>query len=597
MPPRKPMEAARRDQDFSKMKEALSKTLRLVGRYKYFVILAIIFAVLSSVAMLLGPNQIGNMTNVIKDGLQDGIDMKRVSDIGMLLVVIYCTSALLSFFQQYIMVTITAKVCQILRTQICEKINRLPIGYYNTHEQGDIMSRVTNDVQTLRLGLSRALPTMITSLAQFLMCIFMMLITEWRLTLCIFGVLLLGIVALMIIMSKSQKYFTARQVNLGKLNGYIEEMYNGQSIIRFSGAEQDVKKHFFKLNDSVYECEWKSQFISGILQPVMAIVGNLGYAVVCVVGAVLAISHQIDFGVIIAFIMFCRLFTGPLTQIAQGLTDLQSASAASHRVFSFLDEVELPKEFPNYNFVSQVKGDIEFSNVKFAYPDKPESTIIKDFSVHIKPGQKVAIVGETGAGKTTLVNLIMRFYDNYSGTIKIDGIETREMSRENVHKLFGMVLQKTWLFEGTVRENLAYNMKSVNNEKLIKATKACGIYNLIDSMPDKFDTVLSDRTQISEGQKQLFTIARAMIQNSPMLILDEATSSVDTRTEIQVQKAMDNLTSGRTSFVIAHRLSTIRNADLILVISDGDIIESGTHDELIAHGGHYSELYNAQFSQ
>ncbi|MDO5329291.1 MAG: ABC transporter ATP-binding protein [Coriobacteriia bacterium] len=593
---RRNMEAARRDQGFSEMREALSKTLHLVGRYKYFVLIAVVFAILSSIAMLLGPNQVGQMTDVIKDGLVDGIDMKRVSDIGMILIVIYCSSALLSFFQQFIMVSITAKVCQTLRTKISEKINRLPIAYFNNHEQGDIMSRVTNDVQTLRLGLSRALPTMITALTQFLLCILMMLLTEWRLTLCIFAVLLVGLIALAIIMSKSQKYFTARQYNLGELNGYIEEMYYGQSIVRFSRAESDVKKHFFKLNDAVYECEWKSQFISGILQPVMAIVGNLGYAVVCVVGAIFAISHQIEFGVIIAFIMFCRLFTSPLTQIAQGLTDLQSASAASHRVFGFLDEKELDKENPKYVSKPIVKGDVDFSHVKFAYPDKPEKTIIKDFSVHVKPGQKVAIVGETGAGKTTLVNLIMRFYDNYEGSIKIDGIDTRDMSRDNVHKLFGMVLQNTWLFEGTVRENLVYNLKNVDDEKLEYATRACGIYNLIDRMPDKFDTMLSDRTQISEGQKQLFTIARAMIQNSPMLILDEATSSVDTRTEIAVQEAMDKLTEGRTSFVIAHRLSTIRNADLILVIKDGDIIEKGTHEQLLDKDGYYADLYNSQFS-
>ena len=439
---------------------------------------------------------------------------------------------------------------------------------------------------------------MISAGTQFIGCLIMMFITNAPLALISLGITILGIFLVFFIMGRSQRYFTARQTSLGALNGYVEEMYSGHDVIALNRATNGVKRSFDALNRAVYDANWRSQFLSGSMQPLMNVVGNIAYVAVCVFGSMLAISGKIEFGVIVSFILYVRLFTSPLTQIAQGMTNLQTASASAHRIFDFLGSEELSDESEKAKLdAGTVHGEVEFSHVRFAYPDAPEKTVIHDFSAHVLPGQKVAIVGPTGAGKTTMVNLLMRFYELSGGTITIDGIPTDQLRREDVHSLFGMVLQDTWLFEGTIRENLCYNMKGIDDDMLWRVLAACGLDRFVHSLPQGLDTALSESTTISAGQKQLFTIARAMLQNAPMLILDEATSSVDTRTELLIQNAMDTLTAGRTSFVIAHRLSTIKNADLILVMQNGDVIESGTHASLMEKGGFYAALYNSQFVQ
>ena len=578
-----------------KLSSALAKVFEYMESYQIIVIVALVMAALGAVLTLVGPNKIGEMTDLMKNGLFDDIDLSGIARIGITMIVIYAASAVFTFVQHYIMATVTLKTSKKMRGDLSEKINRVPQSYFNKNSQGDILSRITNDVQTLQQGLSNSLPAMISAIAQFVGCLIMMFVTEWRLALCVIAITILGMAALLLIMKNSQKYFTARQESLGELNGYIEEMYSGHQVVRISRAEKKIKKHFAGLNAAVYDSNWKSQFLSGIMQPLMNVIGNLGYVSVCVIGAMLAINETITFGVIISFILYVRLFTSPLTQIAQGMTNLQTASASAHRIFDFLESDELSDESDKTKTLTDVKGEVVFDHVQFSYPDAPEKIIIKDFSG--ASGQKVAIVGPTGAGKTTMVNLLMRFFEINKGNISIDGIPTKDMKRENIHDLFGMVLQDTWLFEGTVRENLVYNMEHVTEEDLERVCKACGISHFIHALPHGFDTVLSESTQISAGQKQLLTIARAMLQNSPMLILDEATSSVDTRTELLIQKAMDELTKDRTSFVIAHRLSTIKNADLILVMKDGDVIESGNHENLIAKGGFYADLYNSQFDK
>lgn len=580
-----------------KLSSALAKVFEYMESYQIIVIVALVMAALGAVLTLVGPNKIGEMTDLMKNGLFGDIDLSGIARIGITMIVIYAASAVFTFVQHYIMATVTLKTSKKMRGDLSEKINRVPQSYFNKNSQGDILSRITNDVQTLQQGLSNSLPAMISAIAQFVGCLIMMFVTEWRLALCVIAITILGMAALLLIMKNSQKYFTARQESLGELNGYIEEMYSGHQVVRISRAEKKIKKHFAELNAAVYDSNWKSQFLSGIMQPLMNVIGNLGYVSVCVIGAMLAINETITFGVIISFILYVRLFTSPLTQIAQGMTNLQTASASAHRIFDFLESDELSDESDKTKTLTDVKGEVVFDHVQFSYPDAPEKIIIKDFSAHVHPGQKVAIVGPTGAGKTTMVNLLMRFFEINKGNISIDGIPTKDMKRENIHDLFGMVLQDTWLFEGTVRENLVYNMENVTEEDLERVCKACGISHFIHALPHGFDTVLSESTQISAGQKQLLTIARAMLQNSPMLILDEATSSVDTRTELLIQKAMDELTKDRTSFVIAHRLSTIKNADLILVMKDGDVIESGNHEDLIAKGGFYADLYNSQFDK
>ena len=576
---------------------ALKRTGAYMSSSMGIIIFALVLAALSAVMTIIGPDKIGKMATIMSDGLFTGIDLAAIAKIGVFLAIIYCLSALFGFIQHYIMAVVTLKMSYRMRGELSEKINRVPQKYFNTTSQGDILSRITNDVSTLQQGLTNSLPTIISAATQFVGCLIMMFVTEWRMALVALCITLLGMVLIVAIMSKSQRYFTARQKSLGELNGYVEEMYSGHEVVRISRAVDKVLDHFDGLNAAVYDANWRSQFLSGVMQPLMNVIGNLSYVAVCVFGSVLAINGTIEFGVIVSFILYVRLFTTPLTQIAQGMTNLQTASASAHRIFDFLESEELGDESDKTEKLDAVRGAVTFDHVRFSYPDSPDKIIIKDFSAKVHPGQKVAIVGPTGAGKTTMVNLLMRFFEVNSGRITIDGVATTDLRREDVHELFGMVLQDTWLFEGTIRENLVYNMEGITDEQLETVCKACGLDKFVHSLPQGFDTVLSESTTISAGQKQLLTIARAMLQNAPMLILDEATSSVDTRTELLIQRAMDELTKGRTSFVIAHRLSTIKNADLILVMRDGDVIESGTHEQLMEQNGFYAELYNSQFAQ
>ena len=577
--------------------DVLRRLFSYNGKLKLPMAVALLFAAAGAVLTIVGPSLLSDITDIISNSLFAEIDLAAIGDIGMKLLALYLVSALLTYVEHYIMSTVTLELSRDLRRDLSRKINVVPMSYFNTVSHGDILSRVTNDVSTLQQALANSLPSMISAAAQFVGCLIMMFATEWRMASAAVAVTLVGFIIMGIAMLRSQKYFTARQDNLSTLNGYVEEMYSGHDVVRISRANDQIKEAFSGMNNDLYDADWHSQFLSGIMQPLMTVIGNLGYVAVCVIGAALVMDGEIGFGVIVAFIMYVRLFTSPLSTLAQGMTQMQTAAAAGGHIFDFLGAEELPEETGKRSAPQEVRGEVDFEHVRFSYPNNPGKTIIKDFSAHVEPGQKVAIAGPTGAGKTTLVNLLMRFYEVNSGTIKIDGIPTNEMTRESVHNLFGMVLQDTWLFEGTVRENLVYNKTGVTDEQLEKACRACGIYHFIETLPKGFDTVLDDSIAISAGQKQLLTIARAMIQDNPMLILDEATSSVDTRTELITQRAMDSLTANRTSFVIAHRLSTIKNADLILVLKDGDIIEQGTHEELLAKGGFYAELYMSQFEK
>lgn len=585
----------------NKKKHSIADVLRELFNYNGKLILptvvSLVFAAAGAVLTIIGPSLLSDITDIISNSLFGEIDLAAIGDIGVKLLVIYLISALLTYIEHYIMATVTLELSRDLRRDLSRKINVVPMGYFNTVSYGDILSRVTNDVSTLQQAMANSLPSMISAAAQFAGCLIMMFVTEWRMAAAAVVVTLAGFMIMGLAMRRSQKYFTARQTNLSKLNGYVEEMYSGHDVVRISRANSQIKDAFGGMNDELYDSDWRSQFLSGIMQPLMTVIGNLGYVAVCVIGAALVMDGEISFGVIVAFIMYVRLFTSPLSTLAQGMTQMQTAAAAGGHIFDFLHAEELPAEDGKKAAPENVRGEVDFEHVRFSYPNNPDKVIIKDFSAHVEPGQKVAIVGPTGAGKTTLVNLLMRFYDLDGGAIKIDGVPTADMTREGVHNLFSMVLQDTWLFEGTVRENLVYNKTGVTDEQLEEACRACGIYHFIETLPKGFDTVLDDSIAISAGQKQLLTIARAMIQDNPMLILDEATSSVDTRTELITQKAMDALTSQRTSFVIAHRLSTIRNADLILVLKDGDIIEQGTHEELLAEGGFYADLYMSQFEK
>lgn len=579
------------------MTSAMKKIIEYMKGSVGIVAVALVLAALGAVLTIIGPDKVGEITDLMADGLMTGIDLKAVARVGIFLGAIYISSSLFTFIQQYIMATVTLKISYRMRSDLSRKINCVPQKYFNSHSQGDILSRITNDVSTLQQGLTNSLPTIISAAAQFVGCLIMMFVTEWRLALISLFITFFGLFLIVFIMSKSQKFFLDRQESLGKLNGYVEEMYSGHEVVRISRGADNVKKHFAGLNEAVYNANWKSQFLSGIMQPLMNVIGNLAYVAVCVFGSMLALNGTITFGVIISFILYVRLFTSPLGQIAQGMTNMQTASASAQRIFDFIESEELSDESDKSSEVPEVKGNVSFENVRFSYPDTPDKVIIKNFSAEVKAGQKVAIVGPTGAGKTTMVNLLMRFFEINSGSISIDGTPISQLSRETVHNMFSMVLQDTWLFEGTVRENLVYNMEGISDESLERVCKACGLDKFVHTLPEGFDTVLSESVAISAGQKQLLTIARAMLQNAPMLILDEATSSVDTRTELLIQRAMDKLTKGRTSFVIAHRLSTIKNADLILVMRDGDVIESGNHETLMAKGGFYAELYNSQFDQ
>ena len=526
---------------------------------------------------------------------QGKINLDSIFRLAIFLVILYIVAYFANFFQGFIMATVNQRVSQNLRSAISTKINKLPLKYFDATSYGEVLSRVTNDVDTIGQALNNSVSTLVGAVALFIGSLIMMFVTNWIMALSGVVATIIGFALMILIISKSQKYFIEQQAVLGEVNGLVEEAYSGQEIIKAYNAEEETETIFNKENSRLYKSAWKSQFYSGLMQPLMNFIGNFGYVVVCVVGAVLVYYKIIDFAVIIAIMIYIRLFTQPLAQISQGVTNLQSAAAASERVHEFLEQDELKDESNLTKFIDtkSVKGDVEFRNVKFGYV--PEKIIIKDFSAKIKAGQKVAIVGPTGAGKTTLVNLLMKFYDVTDGDILIDGISIKELTRENVHDLFGMVLQDTWLFQGSIKDNIRYSKENVTDEQIINACKECGIDHFVKTMPEGYDTILDDNTNISAGQKQLLTIARAMVENAPMLILDEATSSVDTRTEILIQQAMDKLTENRTSFVIAHRLSTIKNSDMILVMKDGDIVEMGNHEELLKKNGFYAELYNSQF--
>ena len=524
------------------------------------------------------------------------IDMDKVQRIGFILVTFYALSYLFSAIQGWITAGVTQRVSQQLRGDISRKINRLPMAFYNRTSTGDILSRVTNDVDLISQSLNQSIGNLITSVILLFGSLLMMLITNLWMTLTAILASLLGFVVMFAIMGRSQKYFARQQRHLGALNGHIEEMYTGHTVVKAYNGEAAAQQTFDEMNDKLRESGFRAQTLAGMMRPVMTFVGNLGYVAVCVVGGAMALNDMISFGVIVAFMMYVRYFTQPLSQIAQAVQSLQSAAAAGERVFEFLEAEEMPDESGKKSDIGAVQGTVDFDHVRFGYEDT-DKIVIHDFSAHAKPGQKIAIVGPTGAGKTTMVNLLMRFHDIQSGEIRIDGVPTNEMTREAVREQFCMVLQDTWLFEGTLRENLIYCTENVSDEKMIAACKAVGLDHFIRTLPKGYDTVVGDQLSLSQGQKQQLTIARAMIADKPMLILDEATSSVDTRTEQQIQSAMDKLMENRTSFVIAHRLSTIRNADLILVMNHGDIVESGTHEELLAKGGFYADLYNSQFEQ
>lgn len=561
--------------------------------FKLPFVVAVIGAIISSVITVFGPYKLREITNLITAGLVGQMDLKAISSLALLLAVLYAFGALINYAQTYAISDMIQYFSKRLRTAIAEKINRLPLRYFDSHSQGDTLSRVTNDVDTVGQSLTQSLGSMISSSLLLVAVLFMMFYTNVILSFVTIGSVVLGFVFSAGIMAKSQRYFRAQQDNLAAVNGYVEEMYSGHNVISsYNGAEK-TRAAFNVLNQNLYTSMWKSQFISGIMMPLMMFIGNFGYVMVVIVGATMAINGSTTMGTIVAFMVYVRIFSQPLSQIAQGITTLQSASAAMGRVFEFLAEEDMEDDSHKPQALTEVKGDVHFEDVFFGY--NQDKTIIHDFSAQAKAGQKVAIVGPTGAGKTTIVNLLMKFYDIDRGRITIDGVDTKEMTRSEVHDAFSMVLQDTWLFEGTIKENLIYNQKDITDQAVVEAAKAVGVHHFIMTLPDGYDTVLDDTVSLSVGQKQLLTIARALLKDAPLLILDEATSSVDTRTEELIQKAMDRLMEGRTSFVIAHRLSTIRNADLILVMRDGNIIEQGNHDQLMEQGGFYADLYNSQF--
>ncbi len=576
-------------------KGAVRRLISELKIYKMFIIIALILAVAGSVLSIMAPNRLSSLTDEISTGLMGNMDLSKIKHIALILACMYIASALFNFIQGIIMTIIANKFAQNLRSRISKKINKLPLRYFDLHPIGDILSRVTNDVDTIAQTMNQSLGTFVSSITLFLGSIIMMFYTNWIMALTAIGSSVIGFIFMFLILGKSQKYFVARQEELGKLNGHIEEVYSALNIVKVYNGQKSANSKFDELNKKVYDANRKSQFLSGLMQPMMQFIGNLGYVAVCIVGALLTMNNVISFGVIVAFITYVRLFTNPLSQIAQSMTSLQSTAAASERVFEFVDAKEMSSQenITKKLDKEKVKGKIEFDNIVFQYDNNPNPTI-KNFSAIAHPGQKVAIVGPTGAGKTTMVNLLMKFYDIDSGDIKIDDISTKELTRENIHDLFTMVLQDTWLFEGTIKENLIYNTNATQ-EQVEEVCKIVGLHHFIKTLPGGYDSMLSENDTVSAGQKQLLTIARGMLQNAPFLILDEATSNVDTRTEELVQKAMDKLTEGKTSFIIAHRLSTIKNADLILVMKDGNIIEQGNHDELMSKNGVYADLYNAQF--
>lgn len=596
--------AVEKPQDFGGV---MKKLVHFCRHYIPAIIVALVLGAIGTVCQIVGPDKLKDMTNEIAKGLPalvngkpvlGAIDMNAVTHIAWLLVALYVGYAVLCYVQSWMMANVTQRTAQELREAISVKINKLPLKYFDKVSYGDVLSRITNDVDAIGQTLGQSVGSLITSVTLFVGALIMMFYNNVIMTVCAIVSSLVGLLIMGAIMKVSQKYFSRQQIALGDVNGHVEEMYAGHTVVKAYCGEADSIRAFEKYNGDLYDSGWKSQFLSGLMMPLMNFVGNFGYVVVCVVGAVLAMDGKIEFGVIVAFMMYIRLFTQPLSQFAQAFQNLQRCAAASERVFSFLEEPEMADESDKQALLGvngkPVRGDVEFSHVKFGYD--PSKTIINDFSASVKSGQKVAIVGPTGAGKTTMVNLLMRFYEISGGSIAIDGVDTKSVPRWNVHDQFSMVLQDTWVFHGTVRENIAYSKPGVTDKQIEDACKAVGLHHYIMSLPNGYDTVLDDKATLSQGQKQLLTIARAMVEDAPILILDEATSSVDTRTEELIQKAMDALTVDRTSFVIAHRLSTIRDADMILVMNHGDIVESGTHEELLAKGGFYADIYNSQFA-
>ena len=581
------------DEKPKNVKSSMLELLRYLKPWYKPIIISLIFSLVGTLLTIIAPDKLADLTNNISDGLQTGIDMDLIIKSILIILAIYISANLVTCAASYIMITVMQKLAWSMRTSISQKINKLPLKFFDKVTVGDVLSRITNDVDTISSALNSSITTLVQAVVQFVGVTIIMFATSGRLALTAIGSSILGFVLMFFIVLRSRKYFRQQQQNLGDMNGHVEEMYSGHNIVRAYGATAQSKKEFDRINDNLYNSAWKSQFFSGMLMPLMGFVGSLGYVAVCIVGATLTMSGAIRFGTVVAFISYVKLFTNPLSQISQAVSSLMSAGAAGERVFGFLAEEEMPDDSGCTAHIDHVRGKVEFENVRFGYDeDKP---IIHDFSADIEPGQKVAIVGYTGAGKTTMVNLLMRFYELWSGQIKIDGVLVSQMRRSDVHAMFGMVLQDTWLFDGTYRENIAYGKPGVTDEQVEAACKLVGLDHYIKTLPKGYDTELNDRSSLSAGQRQLLTIARAMVENAPMIILDEATSSVDTRTEVLVQKAMDRLTRGRTSFVIAHRLSTIRDADLILVMDKGDIVESGTHEQLLEKGGLYKELYTSQF--
>ena len=633
---------------------AMKKLVHYLNKFHTLIIIAFVLSAVSSILSIIAPDHLSNLTDIISDGLTPNIsettineimssdtisfedkqefmsimsgisedsssseifaaidtmpesvqeivepkmDFTAIKNIALFLAIIYIASAIFSFFGHYIMATVSNNFAKDLRSKIITKINKLPLRFFDRNSTGDILSRITNDVDTVAQTMSQSIGSLVGAITLLIGSVIMMFVTNWIMAICAIVSSLLGFSIMAIILKKSQKYFIQRQVELGNMNGHIEEIYSGHNVVKVYNGKKQADEKFDTLNEKVFDAIRKSQFLSGLMQPIMAFIGNFSYVVVCVVGALLAMNGYITFGVIVAFIVYVRLFTNPLSQIAQAMTSLQSAAAASERIFEFIEAEEMSDESALTKHLDRdkVKGNITFDHVKFGYDS--DRIIIKDFSAKVKPGQKIAIVGPTGAGKTTMVNLLMKFYEINSGDIKIDGVSINELTRENVHDLFTMVLQDTWVFNGTVRENIVYNRENVSDYELKQVCKVVGVDHFIKSLPNSYDTIIEDNDSISSGQKQLMTIARGMLDNAPFLILDEATSNVDTRTEELVQKAMDKLMEGRTSFIIAHRLSTIKNADLILVMNEGNIIEQGSHDELMKQNGFYASLYNSQFEK
>ncbi len=586
-------------------KKALVDLAKYSKKYWAAMLVALLFAVGSTVLAVLSPDKIARLTEIIQEGvLFEGktpvgisIDMGAFMAVIYTLIGMYAGSMALNYFQHFILSSVSCEITRNMRKDISGKINRVPLSYFDSHSFGDTLSRVTNDVDTVSQSFVNSVGTFVTAVSMLVGCLVMMFVTQWILAFATIAATLFGFVIISVIMAKSQKYFSARQRSLARVNGHVEEYFAGQNVVRAYNAESRAREEFSARNAELKHNTFKAEFLGGLMQPLMGFVGNFGYVVVVIVGAALAFGEKfgVTFPIIVSFMIYVRQFSSPLGQIAQSMANLQSAAAASERVFEFLGEEELSDESGKTARLDSVKGDVEFSHVRFGYTE--DKTIIHDFSTGVKAGQKVAIVGPTGAGKTTVVNLLMRFYELGGGEIKVDGVPLSSLTRENVHDLFGMVLQDTWLFEGTLRDNLTYGKTDISDTDLMRVCEATGLGHFVRTLPEGLDTMLNDSVTISAGQKQLITIARAMVENAPMLILDEATSSVDTRTELQIQKAMNKLTEGRTSFVIAHRLSTIRDADMILYMQDGDIRETGTHEELLKKNGLYAKLYNSQFEK